>query len=109
MKTSASVKEFVAMLKDADESVRIFAALRLGSLGAEAPKRRFLPWPNCSTARTSSTGASPPWRWGRSGRLRNGAGLLLVEALGDADDGVRKFAAEAIRKIDATAAKRRAA
>src|SRR4051794_28483293 len=32
----ASVKRLAQMLKDADECVRIFAALRLGSLGAEA-------------------------------------------------------------------------
>ena len=67
MKTPASVKEFVAMLKDADESVRIFAALRLGSLGAEAQPAvpalaELLPSENFIDRRFASLG------WGRSGR-----------------------------------------
>ena len=44
-----------------------------------------------------------------SGAAANEAVPLLVKAVGDADGGVRKFAADAIRQIDPKAVKKRAA
>ena len=108
MKTPASVKEFVAMLKDADESVRIFAALRLGSLGAEAQPAvpalaELLPSENFIDRRFASLAL------GQIGPAAKEAVPLLIEALEDGDGGVRKFAAEAIQKIDPKVMMRRAA
>ena len=45
---------------------------------------------------------------GQVGPAAKGTVPLLVEALEDADGGVRKFAAEAIQKIDPKAMKSRA-
>jgi HEAT repeat protein len=96
------------MLKDAGVSVRTFAALRLGSLGAEARKgvpalAELLHSENPIDRRLASLAL------GQVGPTARDAVPLLVEALEDADGGVRKFAAGAIQKIDPKAVKRRAA
>jgi HEAT repeat protein len=107
MKTPTS-KEFINLLTDADESVRIFAALRLGSLGVEAqaavPALSKRPRSENVIDRRFAALAL-----GQIGPAAKEAVPLLVKALGVADGGVRKFAAEAIQQIDPEAVKQRAA
>jgi HEAT repeat protein len=108
MKTPTSVKEFIKLLTDADESVRIFAALRLGLLGADAQPAvpalaELLGSENVIDRRFAALAL------GQIGPAAKGAVPPLVKALGDADGGVGKFAVEAIQKIDPKAVTKRAA
>jgi HEAT repeat protein len=108
-KTQPSTEDLIAMLGHAEEGVRVYAAVRLGSPGrADGVAVSALVGLLRSEAMIDRRVAA--LALGKVGAVAREALPALLEAIdGSADAGFRAFAAEAIARIAPDASSRRAA